>query len=57
MRHEPFDQLPLVEKLIKRKEALEQASKRSPVPPTHQSEENATQREDGATNRRPAMSV
>ncbi len=57
MRHEPSDQLPLVEKLMKRKEELEQAGKRLPVTPARQSAENANQREDSATNRRAAMPV
>lgn len=57
MRHEPFEQLPLIEKLMKRKEDLEQARKRSPARQTQQSAANATQQKDSATASRAAMSV
>lgn len=49
MRHEPFEQLPLVEKLLKRKEELEQARKRSSISPAQQSAANPNRQRDDAT--------
>lgn len=57
MRHEPFEQLPLVEKLLKRKEELEQARKLSQAQQTQQTTANANQQEDSATTRNAAMIV
>ncbi|MBA2352598.1 MAG: hypothetical protein ACR2FI_09240 [Burkholderiales bacterium] len=57
MRHESSEQLPLVQKLLERKEELEQALKRSPARQTQQNAANASKPEEDATTRHALMSV